>query len=116
LPDGLFSNQKIPIWVNFGGPYLDGKMSIKLMAIWNFLQTFGIVYDVLFILCLFGTFVRYLVSCTRKNLATLFKCFCEGKREMCSSGRNQKLTWKAKRRCKQQKVEAFAEFVGHKHG
>jgi hypothetical protein len=20
LPDGLFSNQKIPIWVNFGGP------------------------------------------------------------------------------------------------
>jgi hypothetical protein len=21
LPDGLFSNQKIPIWVNYGGPW-----------------------------------------------------------------------------------------------
>jgi hypothetical protein len=20
LPDGLFSNQKVPVWVNFGGP------------------------------------------------------------------------------------------------
>jgi hypothetical protein len=24
LPDGLFSNQKVQIWVNFGGP-LNGK-------------------------------------------------------------------------------------------
>jgi hypothetical protein len=45
LPDGLFSNQKIPIWVNFGGPYVDGKMLIYFMAFWNILRTFGIFYD-----------------------------------------------------------------------
>jgi hypothetical protein len=26
---------KIPIWVNFGRPYIDGKMLIYFMAIWN---------------------------------------------------------------------------------
>jgi hypothetical protein len=45
LPDGLFSNQKIPIWVNFGRPYVDGKMLIYFMAFWNILRTFGIFYD-----------------------------------------------------------------------
>jgi hypothetical protein len=33
LPDGSFSNQKIPIWVNFGGPYLDWKVLTCYMAI-----------------------------------------------------------------------------------
>jgi hypothetical protein len=41
LPDVF----KIPIWVNFGGPYVDWKMLIYFMAIWNILQTFVIFYD-----------------------------------------------------------------------
>jgi hypothetical protein len=36
LPDGLFSNQKIPIWVNFGGPW-NGKC-------WYILRPFDIFY------------------------------------------------------------------------
>jgi hypothetical protein len=36
LPDGLFSNQKSQIWVNFGGP-LNGKC-------WYILWPFGIFY------------------------------------------------------------------------
>jgi hypothetical protein len=36
LPDGLFSNQKSQIWVNFGGP-LNGKC-------WCILWPFGIIY------------------------------------------------------------------------
>jgi hypothetical protein len=32
---------KIPVWVNFGVPYIDWKMFIYLMVIW----TFGIFYD-----------------------------------------------------------------------
>jgi hypothetical protein len=36
LPDGIFSNQKIPIWVNFGGAW-NGKG-------WYFQWSFGI-YD-----------------------------------------------------------------------
>jgi hypothetical protein len=45
LPDGLFSNQKIPIWVNF----VVWKMFIYFMAIWNmfFLWTLGIFYEYL---------------------------------------------------------------------
>jgi hypothetical protein len=35
---------KIPIWVNFGGPYVDWKMFIYFMDIWNILWTFGIFY------------------------------------------------------------------------
>jgi hypothetical protein len=41
MPDGLFSNQKSKIWVNFGGPYVDWKMLIYFMAIWNILWPFG---------------------------------------------------------------------------
>jgi hypothetical protein len=33
---------KIPIWVNFGGPYIDGKMLIYFMAVGNILWPFGI--------------------------------------------------------------------------
>jgi hypothetical protein len=61
---------KIQIWVNFEGPYI-GKC-------WYILWSFGIVYGHLrcfvsigYILCSFGTFFPVLVSCTKKNLATL---------------------------------------------
>jgi hypothetical protein len=64
---------------------LDWKMLIYFMAIWNILMIFGIFYDHLehfvfiwYILCSFGTFcvhlvhfVPVLVSCTKKNMATL---------------------------------------------
>jgi hypothetical protein len=40
------------------------------MVIWNILWTFGIFYDRLVHL-VFGTFSPLLVSCTKKNLATL---------------------------------------------
>jgi hypothetical protein len=42
LPDGLFSNQKIPIWVYFGGPGIE-TFGI-FMTIWNILRPFGKVY------------------------------------------------------------------------
>jgi hypothetical protein len=65
LPDGIFSNQKIPIRVNFGVSYKDGgkfglfsSISYILhMAIWNNLWSFGYFFPVL-------------VCCTKKNLAT----------------------------------------------
>jgi hypothetical protein len=38
LPDGTFSNKKIPIPVNFGGPW-NGEGCI---AIWSILRQFGI--------------------------------------------------------------------------
>jgi hypothetical protein len=41
------------------------------MAILNILRTLGNVYDHLVHLCWFGTFTPVLVSCTKKNLATL---------------------------------------------
>jgi hypothetical protein len=34
-----------PIWVNFGRPYVDWKILIHFMAIWNILWRFGIFYD-----------------------------------------------------------------------
>jgi hypothetical protein len=67
LPDGSISYQKIPIWVNFGGPW-NGKR-------WYILWPFGIVYchwvwimAVWYSFCPFGTFWYV---CTEKNLATL---------------------------------------------
>jgi hypothetical protein len=41
----LIFEPKIPIWVNYGGPYLDRKMLIYFMAIWNIIRTFGIFYN-----------------------------------------------------------------------
>jgi hypothetical protein len=64
---------KIPIWVNYLGPYLDWKMLKYFMAIWNILGTFGIVYEHFVHFVLFGIFFPVLVSCTKKNLATLEK-------------------------------------------
>jgi hypothetical protein len=37
LPDGLFSNQKIPVWVNFGGLWI-GKC---LYILWPFGTIYG---------------------------------------------------------------------------
>jgi hypothetical protein len=61
---------EIPIWVNFRGPWI-GKNGYILWP-------FGIFYDHLvhfvfiwYVLCSFGTFFPFLVSCTKKNLATL---------------------------------------------
>jgi hypothetical protein len=51
----------------------DWKMLIYVTASWNILQTFGIFYDHLVHLCSFGTFFPVLVSCTKKNLATLLQ-------------------------------------------
>jgi hypothetical protein len=50
---------------------LDWKMLIYFMPIRNSLQTFGIFYNHLALLCSFGTFLPVLVSCIKKNLATL---------------------------------------------
>jgi hypothetical protein len=47
---------------------LDDKMLIYFMSVSNFL---GYLVTILYILCSFGTFFPVLVSCTKKNLATL---------------------------------------------
>jgi hypothetical protein len=49
LPDGMFSNQKIPIWVNFGGNCnVDVGIFHGFLAyftgIWLILRTFGIFH------------------------------------------------------------------------
>jgi hypothetical protein len=71
LPDGFFFEPKIPIWVNFGGPYIDCKMLTHFMAVWNILQTFGIFYDRLVHFVFIWYIFPVLVPCTAKNLATL---------------------------------------------
>jgi hypothetical protein len=59
LPDGIFSNRKIPIWVNFGGHIL--WLFGQLPALW-------------FSLCPYMSFVVIWYSFLAKNLATLLKC------------------------------------------
>jgi hypothetical protein len=56
LPDGTFSNQKIPIWVNFGGSGNGRCLYIKrpfvlfyvclvnFVALWNILWLFGVFF------------------------------------------------------------------------
>jgi hypothetical protein len=51
LPDGVFSNQKIPIWKIFKG--LDMENLGIFVASWNILQRFGIFY---------GRLVIYIVA------------------------------------------------------
>jgi hypothetical protein len=70
LPDGLFSNRKSQLWVNFGGSF-NGKS-------WYILGPFGLFYcywkyfmAIWYIVLSFGIFFSVLVFCTRKNLATL---------------------------------------------
>jgi hypothetical protein len=74
LPDGLFSNQKFEIWVNFGGP-LHGKCWYILwpleyfMAICYNLWPFGIVcVHLLYFFPIWNVW-------TKKNLATLVSSF-----------------------------------------
>jgi hypothetical protein len=50
---------------------LDWKMLIYFMAIWNILQTFGIFYDHLVYFEFIWSIFPLLVSCNKKNLATL---------------------------------------------
>jgi hypothetical protein len=62
---------KIPIGVNFGGPQIGKCWYVYYLAIWNSLQTFGIFYDhLVYFVFIFSLF---LVSWTKKNLATLNK-------------------------------------------
>jgi hypothetical protein len=71
LPDGLFSNQKSQFGKNSQGLRLEnidifyGHLEY-FMDIWDMLLPFGTVC-----LCSFCTFFPVLVSCTKKNLATL---------------------------------------------
>jgi hypothetical protein len=62
---------KIPIRVNFGGPNIDWKMLIYFMAIWNILWPFVIFYDHLVHFVFIWYIFPFLVSCTKKHLATL---------------------------------------------
>jgi thiol-disulfide isomerase/thioredoxin len=58
---------KIPIWVNFGGPWI-GKCRYIIRPFWNILREFGIFYDHL---VHFAFIFPVLVSHTKRNLATL---------------------------------------------
>jgi hypothetical protein len=49
----------------------DWKMLMYYRAFWNILWKIRIFYHHLVLLCSFGTFFRVLISCTKKNLATL---------------------------------------------
>jgi hypothetical protein len=44
LPDGIFSHQKIPIWVNYGGHWNGKSWYTYFMAIRNIIRSFGIFY------------------------------------------------------------------------
>jgi hypothetical protein len=85
LPDGLFSNSKIPIWVNFGGP-LNGKgwyvlrsvgifynRLVYVMAIWYIFWQFGKlgILGILVYFLVFWYISPVLVCFTKQNLATL---------------------------------------------
>jgi hypothetical protein len=64
LPDGAFSNKKIPIWVNFGG-FLQWKMLVCILfghlvyftASWYIVRPFGIFYGYLVYIFQFWYFV-----------------------------------------------------------
>jgi hypothetical protein len=61
LPDGLFSNQKIPIWVNFGVSWYKKYWYFYdhleyFTAIWYILWQFGVVCGTLVYFSRFGLF------------------------------------------------------------
>jgi hypothetical protein len=66
LPDGLFSNQKIPIWVNFEGLRWENVYIFNGNLEYFTYRHLGYFMAFSYILCLFGTFFRFLVSCTMK--------------------------------------------------
>jgi hypothetical protein len=65
LPEGLFSNQKIPIWVNFGGPYI-GKCLYILWPLGISYGDLGYFMIIWYILYSFGTFFRFWCHVPRK--------------------------------------------------
>jgi hypothetical protein len=62
---------KIPIWVNFGGPQIGKCLYIK-WPLGVFFGDLGYFMTICYVLYSFGTFFPVWVSCTKKNLATLF--------------------------------------------
>jgi hypothetical protein len=78
---------------------LDWKILMYFMAIWNILQTFWIFYrhfgyfiTIWYILCSSGTFFTALVSCTKKNLATLIlilECVWQRQKAILKGGLSQ---------------------------
>jgi hypothetical protein len=61
---------KIPIWVNFGGPKI-GKCLYISWPFGIFYGHCGFFMTIWYIGCSFGALFPVLVSCTKKNLATL---------------------------------------------
>jgi hypothetical protein len=62
--------KKIPICVHFGGPWI-GKCWCIILPCGIFYGRLGFFIPIWYILCSFGTFCPVLVTCTKKNLATL---------------------------------------------
>jgi hypothetical protein len=46
LPDGIFSNQKIPLWVNLRGPWNEKGWYTHINANWNFWDNFAFLTDI----------------------------------------------------------------------
>jgi hypothetical protein len=69
LPDGLFSNKKIPIWENILRA-TDWKILLYFLAVWNISWTFGIFYYHLEHFVIIWYIFPVLVPGTKKNLAT----------------------------------------------
>jgi hypothetical protein len=70
LPDGSFSNQKNPNLGQFMRA-IDRRLFKYFLDIWNFYGHLEYFETIWYILFSFGTFFHILVSCTKKNLATL---------------------------------------------
>jgi hypothetical protein len=72
LPDGLFSNQKSKF-----GSILEGLRLENVDIFYGHMEYFTDIWDILW-LCVHFVFIWYifpvLVSCTKKNLATLYFC------------------------------------------
>jgi hypothetical protein len=73
---------KILIWVNFGGPWIGKCLCTYVTAVGNILWRFGIFYDHLVNFLFIWYIFSGLVSCTKKNLATLIEMSPKGKKEM----------------------------------
>jgi hypothetical protein len=73
LPDGLLSNQKSQFGNNFQGLGLE---NVDIPILWPFgifFEHLGYFMTIWHIVCSFVTFFPVLVSCTKKNLATLVR-------------------------------------------
>jgi hypothetical protein len=72
LPDGFISDQKIPIFENFGR-YCNGRCCYILCPFGQFSGYSASFMATWYIFPRFGTFFPVLVCCTEKNLATLMQ-------------------------------------------